>query len=63
MEGGRKAVGRRQEGGRKEGGGGGEEERKERRKGSGEELKRLLQDNCRIKCSPLEYNQLKRLSN
>jgi len=39
------------------------EERKERRKGSGEELKRLPQDNCRIKCSPFEYDQLKRLSN
>ena len=46
--------------GRREGGG--EEERKERTKESEEELKRLPQDNCRIKCS-LEYNQLKRLSN
>ena len=43
-----------QEGGR-EGGreGKGEEEGKERRKGSGEELKRLPQDNYYIKCFPL----------
>jgi len=38
-----------QEGGRV---GRGEKEGKERRKGSGEELKRLPQDNCHIKCFP-----------
>ena len=46
----------RKEGGRREAGRRGKEERKEKRKGSGEELKKVPQDNCRIKCSSFKYN-------
>jgi len=54
---------KRQAGGRQEAG-----RRRERRKKRKKErvrggIKEITEDNCRIKCSPFKYNQLKRLSN